>query len=309
MIKSVQKFCIGVLAFFAYSLVLVLCSIPFYFLAILKFLSFDSGLRKFFDKSLVWIAELYINGNKTWMGLLHRTQWQISGLEGLSKNHWYLISCNHQTWTDIFVLQSIFNKRIPFLKFYIKQELIWVPLVGTACWALNFPFMKRYSKEYLEKHPEKKEIDMQSARKALRTFLNTPTTVINFPEGTRFTSKKHKEQKSPYQNLLKPKAGGLAYAIQDLGNQFDKVLDVTIVYPDGPVGFFKFLCGQLHTVHVDIKQRPVESWLLNRNYKEDPEFKETMRNWVNDLWHDKDVLITQKQMKIESEKQAASPPP
>ncbi len=67
----------------------------------------------------------------------------MQGVDSLHQRGWYLVSSNHQSWVDILVLQRIFHGRIPFLKFFLKQELIWVPVIGLAWWALDFPFMKR----------------------------------------------------------------------------------------------------------------------------------------------------------------------
>ena len=36
------------------------------------------------------------------------------------------------------ILQRVFGHRIPMLKFFIKQELIYAPVVGIAWWVLTF---------------------------------------------------------------------------------------------------------------------------------------------------------------------------
>lgn len=80
--------------------------------------------------------------------LLHlnpHLQWEVHGLEGLSKKNWYLLICNHRSWADIVVLCVLFRKHIPMNKYFLKQQLAWVPFLGLACWALDMPFMKRYS--------------------------------------------------------------------------------------------------------------------------------------------------------------------
>ncbi len=103
------------------------------------------------SRILVTIAETWIGNNNAIIALFSQIKWRISGMETLSKDQWYLVTCNHQSWADILVLQRISNRRIPFLKFFLKQELIKVPLLGLAWWALDFPFMKRYTKAELEK--------------------------------------------------------------------------------------------------------------------------------------------------------------
>ena len=109
-----------------------------------------------------------------------RTRWDVQGLEGLEPGGWYLVSSNHQSWVDILVLQKIFNRRIPLLKFFLKRELIWVPVIGLAWWALDFPFMRRRGGLAGAE-------DLERARQACRKFSVVPTSVINFLEGTRYT--------------------------------------------------------------------------------------------------------------------------
>ena len=121
-------------------------------------------------------------------------------MDGLARHEWYLMTSNHQSWADILVLQKVTNRRVPSLKFFLKQELIWVPLLGLAWWALDFPFMKRYSRAQLEKRPELKGKDMETTRKACEKYAHYPVSVMNFFEGTRFTEEKHRQQNSPYRH-------------------------------------------------------------------------------------------------------------
>ena len=88
--------------------------------------------------------------------------WRIDGVEHLRRDGRYLVLANHQSWVDIVVLQDVFNRRIPFLKFFLKQQLIWVPVLGLAWWALDFPFMRRYTREELERHPEWRGRDVEA---------------------------------------------------------------------------------------------------------------------------------------------------
>jgi 1-acyl-sn-glycerol-3-phosphate acyltransferase len=192
------------------------------------------------------------------MVLTQRTEWDVQGIAGLDPHNWYLVNSNHQTWADIFVLQHLFNRRIPLLKFFIKDQLKWVPVMGLAWWALDFPFMRRHSEEYLKLHPEMRGKDQAATRKACEKFALIPTSVMNFLEGTRFTPAKHqRQQQSPYRHLLKPKAGGIALALNAMGDRFRAILDVTIVYPDGAPNFWEFLCGRLRRVIVRVQILPV----------------------------------------------------
>ena len=198
-------------------------------------------VRRALAPVLEFIAEAWIACNSAWMAVTQRCTWDVSGFESLERRSWYLVNCNHQSWVDILVLQHLLNRRIPLLKFFLKQQLIWVPVMGLAWWALDFPFMRRHSEEFLKKHPEMRGKDQETTRRACEKFALVPTSVMNFLEGTRFTKAKHQSQQSPYVHLLKPKAGGMALALNAMGDRFQAILDVTIVYPDGTPTFWHFL--------------------------------------------------------------------
>ncbi len=249
-------------------------------------------VRLWVDPILLFIAESWISGNKGWMNLTQKTQWDVQGVEGLDPHNWYMVSSNHQSWVDILVLQYHLNRRIPLLKFFLKQQLIWVPVMGVAWWALDFPFMRRHTEDYLRKHPEMRGKDQETTRKACAKFALIPTSVMNFLEGTRFTPAKHAKQQSPYRHLLKPKAGGMALALDAMGAKFQSILDVTIVYPDGIPTFGHFLCGHLHRVIVRVRRVSVPQQLMGGDYANDPAFREAFSQWVQQLWRDKDAQIS-----------------
>ena len=265
-------------------------SILFIF-SFLKFLLPLEPLTRMFDKILLWIAEHWIAGNVFWMKLTQKTIWDVQGLDNLNYRGWYLVVSNHQSWADIFVLQKLLNRRIPLMKFFLKRELIWVPLMGLAWWALDFPFLRRHSAEYLKKHPEQKGKDFETTRKACEKFTRIPTSVMNFLEGTRFTAAKQDKQDQPYQYLLKPKAGGIALALSVLGDKFHSLLNITIVYPDGIPTFWGFLCGKVRRVVVRISSLDIPPQFLHGDYEEDKEFQAAFQQWVQDLWKEKDAQI------------------
>jgi 1-acyl-sn-glycerol-3-phosphate acyltransferase len=259
--------------------------------AVVKLVLPFKAVRLLIDPILVAIAEAWISCNSGWMALTQRTAWDVDGIAGLDPHNWYLVNSNHQTWADIFVLQHLFNRRIPLLKFFIKQQLKWVPVMGLAWWALDFPFMRRHSEEYLKRHPEMRGKDQAATRRACEKFALIPTSVMNFLEGTRFTPIKHQRQQSPYRHLLKPKAGGIALALNAMGERFQAILDVTIVYPDGAPNFWDFLCGRLQRVIVRVQILPVPAQLMNSDYANDAAIREGFQRWVQQLWQDKDAQI------------------
>ncbi|MGH8222813.1 MAG: acyltransferase [Woeseiaceae bacterium] len=265
--------------------------LPLILFAIVK-LAPIAPVRRGLTRWIMKTGENWVAMNALIFGSVNATRWDIRGLEGLSRDDWYLIIVNHQTWTDIIVLQTILNRRIPFLKFFIKQQLIWFPVLGVAWWAMDMPFMKRHSKSYLARHPEKKGADLEATRRACRKFRDTPTSVINFIEGTRATAEKRARRRSPFEHLLPPRAGGIALALSSMGNMFDAILDITIVYPSGPAKFWDMVCGDLDHVIVEISRRPVEQWMLSGDYEGDREYRRAFHRWVTRIWQEKDARIS-----------------
>lgn len=268
------------------------CTLLFSF-AIFKLLLPIRAIRSVLDRILNGIAEGWTACNSAWMKLTQKTKWDVKGIDNLNYNSWYLINCNHQSAADIFVLQHLLNYKIPFLKFFIKRELIYVPIMGLAWWALDFPIMKRHSREHLEKHPEKRGKDLKTTRKACEKFMIIPTSVMNFIEGTRFSQSKHDRQKSPYRYLLKPKAGGMALALDTMGCKLHSILDVTIVYPDGAPTFWQFLSGKVKRVIVRMQQLPIPDRLVGGDYENDPGSREAIQKWLHELWLEKDRQIAE----------------
>jgi 1-acyl-sn-glycerol-3-phosphate acyltransferase len=262
-------------------LILVCAMVPF---ALAKLLLPFTAVRHVTDRALNAIATEWIAINNWWIGVVGDVHWDVQGDEGLDPKGWYLVTSNHQSWVDILVLQKVFNRRIPMLKFFLKRQLIYVPVIGLAWWALDFPFMQRKGGSSGPK-------DLERARKACEKFRVVPTSVINFLEGTRFTQEKHDRQHSPYRHLLKPKVGGIATALTTLGGQFHRMLDVTIVYPDGPPTFWDILSGQVRAVTMRVRQREIPQELMVGDYLADKAFRGRMQEWVNSLWTDKDALL------------------
>ncbi|MFK3798283.1 acyltransferase [Pseudomonas sp. NPDC088444] len=264
---------------------------PLMVFALLK-LVFQSEMRDRCSWAVMWIAETWIEINKLIFKLCIPTRWEIKGHEGLRADTSYLVISNHQSWVDIPALVQALNRRTPFFKFFLKKELIWVPFLGLAWWALDYPFMKRYTKTFLAKHPELKGKDLEITRQACELYKRQPVTVVNYLEGTRFTPVKHDEQASPYRYLLKPKAGGVAFVLAAMGEQLDAVLDVTVVYPGERIpGFWDLISGQVPRVIIDIKTRELEPALWQGDYENDPAFREYVQEWVNRLWVEKDERI------------------
>ena len=243
-------------------------------------------VRRVIDRMLNWIAMSWIGVNNAWIDAVGNAGWQVSGTEGLRRDDWYLVAANHQSWVDILVLQKVFSGRVPMLKFFLKRQLIYVPIIGLAWWALDFPFMAR-------KGGMSSAHDLERARQACEKFRLVPTSVINFLEGTRFSRDKHDTQRSPYRHLLKPRSGGIAMALSTLGEHCHRLLDVTIVYPRGAPTFWHLLSGRVDGVIVRVQQREIPAEFIRGDYASDPQFRRDMQEWINALWAEKDELIEQ----------------
>lgn len=265
--------------------------LPFVFLKLLPL----KPLQNFCARCLIPLAESWVRCNSLILHATQNTHWDIQGLENLNPQASYLVISNHRSWTDIFVLQHIFKGQIPFLKFFLKKELIWVPLLGIAWWALDFPFMQRYSGTFLKKHPHLRGKDMQTTQKYCQKYKNYPVSVINFLEGSRFTPAKQHQRKSVYQHLLNPKAGGVALTLSSLGDYLHQVLDVTILYPQNEPQniFWCLLSGKLPEVMVRVRALPVPPDVMGRDYLNDTAFRQEIQDWVNSLWQAKDLQIAE----------------
>lgn len=264
---------------------------PLFVLTLLKLLLPIPALQKRLLDGLHWVAETWMHFNGMWMDLAGHIEWDLQGLEALERDKSYLLISNHQTWVDIMALLYPLNRRAPFYKFFLKQNLLWVPIVGLAWWALEYPFMKRYSKEYLARYPEKQGQDLATIRTACERYKNSPVTVISYVEGTRFTPAKHAQQQSPYRHLLKPRAGGVALVLDAMGEQLHAIANTTLAYPDGRPTFWQLMCGQIRRISLHVELLPVPAQFIGRNYATDAAYQDEFRDWINAIWQAKDAQL------------------
>ena len=281
------------LSFTLLCLNLIFCGSLVFIGGVLKFIIPLKSWHQLLYRPMHMAYRLWAKNNMIIISLFNRIDWVIEGDESLNRDTWYLLIANHQSWLDIFVLTSFAQNKIPEPKFFLKDSLKKVPFVGMACWALNMPFMKRYSADFLAKHPHLKGQDIATTKKSCQSFKEHPTTIINFVEGTRLTPQKHQAQLSPFTHLLLPKAGGIAFTLAALGEQFDKILNVTILYPDNNGAILKDMFqGKITRIIVHIEQLPVNEQVIG-DYFNDTSYKESFQQWLNELWSKKDKLITE----------------
>jgi len=234
---------------------------------------------------LASLATRWVGGNDRIFDRMLPTQWEIEGIgDDVQPDGHYLIVSNHISWVDILALYRAFHGRAAFIRFFLKQELFWAPIVGQACWALEFPFMRRHTREYLEKHPEKRGTDLATTRKACQRYRNFPVAILNFLEGTRFSKSKHAEQSSPYRHLLRPRIGGISFVLAALGDQLDAMYDVTLAYPPGnDVTIFQFVTGRVPKIIVHARRVALPESLD----------RDEVKVWIDAIWKEKDALLTQ----------------
>ncbi len=258
----------------------------------------QGALRHRMDRALNALVEAWIAVNGWWMALVQRIRWDVEGVEGIRRKGWYLVNSNHQSWVDILVLQKVFLRKAPFPKFFLKRELFYIPVLGLAWWALDFPFMRRRGGKDRQK-------DLEATRKACERFKRVPTALVNFLEGTRFSRHKHAAQNSPFRHLLRPRAGGLAASLATLGDRTESMLDVTIVYPQGVPSFWDLLSGKVREVVVRVRELEIPSH-LRRGDDGDPAFRERVQAWANQLWEEKDRRIEELRLQTLGARTAAA---
>jgi 1-acyl-sn-glycerol-3-phosphate acyltransferase len=267
----------------------LICCIPLYLMGLAWALSFGRA-RQAIDRRMDRIIDLWVGVNRQLFRVLGlaRIEVELQGRDGLARDGWYVVISNHRSWSDILVLQNSLWGRIPPLKFFTKQQLIWIPLLGVAMWLLGFPYVRRASKEQIARNPDLLAQDRAATIEACERFRDHPTAVLNFLEGTRFTAAKHAAQQGRFQNLLNPKLGGLSYVVAGLEDKLHKILDVTIVYPEGTPTFWELLQGRCRNVKVLVQCRDLPADL----HETDSDLvRERLGPWIETLWREKDARL------------------
>ncbi len=237
--------------------------------------------------------QIWVAGNRwilrTLSGVRMRVHWHDDA--GLSRQRWYLVISNHQSWADILVLQNALWGRIPMIKFFTKRQLIWVPIAGLAMWFLGFPYVRRLPAHRIAADPSLAELDRQATLDACSGFRDHPTTVLSFLEGTRFTAAKHAAQAARFRCLLNPKLGGVSYVMDAMRDRIHRILDVTIVYRGDVPSFRALLEGRCRDVDVQVHCREMPASV--NAARDAAEMRECLRPWIESLWQDKDRHLTE----------------
>ena len=283
----------GILSLILYVVNLIGLAIIVLFAAFIALLMPTRGSKKYIQEHVLRrMPIIFARVNRWIMAISTQDRWDVAGTGNLKKNQWYAILSNHCSWIDILVLSKIFDNRLPPLKFFMKKALLWqLPFAGLACYVLNYPFMSRHSRAEIKKNPQLKNKDMESTKKACLRFRQYPGALINFIESTRFTAEKRERQQSPFQHLLKPRAGGISMTIQELHDLLSGIVNVTIYYPKKIPSVWEFACGRFDRVVVRYECLPITPDLIG-DYNNDREFRAYLQQWLNNLWSQKDALLT-----------------
>lgn len=290
LLKKIGNLAHAVIALLVLMTTTTICFIPILFIGVLKLIP-SKDWQTLCTRAIDQVATLWAGVNNLYLDKIQKTKIEISGLEQLNPKEWYLVVANHQSWLDVVMLHRAFNRKIPVLKFFVKDQLKWVPLLGFCWWAMGCPFMKRYSKEYLAKNPHKKGQDLLSTQKAVDKFKRAPVSVMSFVEGTRFTSTKKEQQNSPYTHLLKPKAGGISFVISTMGDQLSCLLDVSIVYAEEKHSLWDFLCKRVSSAKISVRRIPIPAQFNTPELVEHNELHNEFKAWLNQQWTEKDNHI------------------
>lgn len=239
---------------------------------------------------------LFCYNNAFLINLTNKVKWDIQGIDKVKVKGSCVIICNHMSWADIVMLCHLYRGRIPITKFFLKHSLIYIPLIGQICYAVGMPFLRRYTRSQILKNPKLKTKDLDATRKACQSLLKYPSSLVNFVEGTRYTEAKAAAQKSPYMNLMPPKAASLAVALGIIGKNIDCMLNTTMLYPENKSGtniFFSLLCGRLTSfvARVEIIDKQTIEQSLVGDYLADKQFKRNFTNYLRDVWQQKDEQI------------------
>lgn len=260
--------------------------------ALLKFLVPVPAFGRACSRFAVWMASIWASCNRLIYRLFHDVRWQVDVHGELDPNKSYLLISNHQSWVDILLLFDVFHARLPLVRFFLKHQLIYVPIIGAGCWVMDFPFMRRHSREAIEKNPALREQDLKTIRRTCEIYKTVPVTMVNFVEGTRCTEAKRAETQSPFRHLLRPKSAGVSFALNAMGEQFAGLIDVTIAYrPTDKNLLWSFLCGEQSQLAVHVDVLPIPQDLIAGDYQGDPEFRARFQIWLNELWMRKDARL------------------
>ena len=286
---ELRRFLIGILTFFA---ILIILSVAVTLLTIVNIPRVipNKNLKVSLGSLSNSMGSATVASITAALRILHKLEWDFQIPKDVNTDTWYLAISNHQSWADIFILLAAGHKKIPLLKFFMKKELQWIPIIYLVHKTIDMPFLNRHSRAQIQANPESRKVDFENAKIAAKRFSRNPSTAFSFVEGTRFSRQKHAVQESPYTNLLKPKVGALAIALSGMP-QVNALVDFTVVYATEKRSTWDFLCGELSKAKVVTKTYTLPEKLKNRSFEEDDDYRKSFQTFVNAIWLEKEQTI------------------
>jgi len=293
MLRKIRYGLQGAIVLFIVSINSIVLTTVIFVLSLFKLIAPRGSIRNALTHWLSSLGELWVSVNKITASFYRGMEWDIQMPEGISHKGRYLVCCNHQSGVDILVQQHCLNRVAPFGRYLLKQQLIWVPVLGLAWWALDMAFLRRYSKQQLLKNPSLRGKDLENAARACEKLKHIPVSMMTFPEGTRFTEAKMLQQKSPFKHLLRPRYGGIGQVLYSFDDALDSLIDVTIIYPYGTPTMWEFVSGQVRKISVRIQLKPIDDNIRGRDFRNDSVAKGHLRSWLMKLWEEKEQTLSQ----------------
>ena len=287
--SEIKRFFIGILTFFS---ILIILSFAVTLLTIVNIPRIipNRNLKVLLGSFSNTMGSATVASITAALKILHKIEWDFQMPEDVNTDTWYIAMSNHQSWADIFILLAAGHQKIPLLKFFMKKELQWIPIIYLVHKTVDMPFLNRHSRAQIQSNPELKKVDFENAKIAAKRFSRNPSTAFSFAEGTRFTGQKHAEQESPYTNLLKPKVGALAIALSGMP-QVNTLVDFTVVYASKKRSTWDFLCGDLSKAKVVAKTYSLPENLKNRSFEEEDDYRRDFQTFVDAIWLEKEQVI------------------
>ncbi|TFG61751.1 MAG: hypothetical protein E4H28_08465, partial [Gemmatimonadales bacterium] len=266
------------------SMLFILSNLSFWclWLILLSFIKVGIPVaRPFAYDAMAWIYRAAVKVDDWWLNRIIGVSW--NPLPGpLDRNGRYIVLANHRSWSDIFLVQSVITREGPIVKFLVKRELVFVPILGLILWAFDFPILRRWSSPG-EDSLERRDRDRRSLMDACSIVKRSPAALMSFAEGTRFTEAKRARLASPFKHLLPPRPGGFTTAFAAVVDDLAGVIDLTLIYPE-PVTFWAFLGGSSEELSVEARIfTPAEL----------PKGKEDLTRWLTSRWVEKDRRLSE----------------
>ena len=280
------KHLLACLTFLVMATNLIFWLMPLTLAAIVKYLIGARLVQRSCNRILEAIYRAAVLLDSFWLTKILRIQ---INAEGMVPDHPApIVVSNHQSWFDILVVQHLITggfyrsashksyskkdaskkdasrkkERSPIVKFLVKRELLWLPIIGWICYALHFPRLHR------GQGTGARQRDYAAIETFSSSLQDDRGALLIFAEGTRFSEAKRRQQPSPYQHLLNPKPGGLKIALGNTPAE-TPVLDLTIIY-HGDTNFWRCLYGNTRRVSAFISETPAaeiadaRAWLKTR---------------------------------------------